>query len=54
MQNQDVLDQISEKDEILLIYDALLVDYALINDNMHSEEFKATVSKFDLTTAPSL
>ncbi len=54
MQNANVLEQISEKDEILLIYDALLVDYAFINDNMNSEELKATVSKFDLTTAPAL
>ena len=54
VQKQEVLDQISEKDEILLIFDALLVDYAFIAENVHSEELKATVSKFDLATQPSL
>ena len=54
VQKQEVLDQITEKDEILLIFDALLVDYAFINDNLHSEELKATVSKFDLTNSAIL
>jgi hypothetical protein len=31
VQEQEILDQIAEKDEILFIFDALLVDYALLH-----------------------
>ncbi len=30
------------------------MDYAFIAENIHSEELKAIVSKFDLATQPSL
>lgn len=43
VQEQTVLDCIADKDEILFIFDALLVDYALLNHNIHSEEFKASI-----------
>ena len=49
-----MLSQISQKDEILLVFDALLVDYAYIHYTLHSEEFRATVTKFNLTKDPSL
>lgn len=39
---------------MLLVFDALLVDFALIKDDVPSEEFKSTVTKFDLTKEPAL
>ena len=39
---------IADKDEILFIFDALIVDYALMNYSIHGEEFKATLSKYDV------
>ena len=54
VQTPEVLAQISQRDEILLIFDALLVDFAYIHHSVHSEEFRATVTKFDITSEPSL
>ena len=46
--SREILDEIAQKDEILIIFDALMVDYALLNHNISGDEFKATVSKYDL------
>jgi hypothetical protein len=48
VQSKEILEEIAQKDEILIIFDALLVDYALLNHNVVGEELKATVSKYDL------
>ena len=48
VQSKEILEEIAQKDEILIIFDALLVDYALLNHNVSGEELKATVSKYDL------
>ena len=48
VQSKEILEEIAQKDEILIIFDALLVDYALLNHNVSGEELKATVSKHDL------
>jgi len=54
VQEQRVLDLIGEKDEILFIFDAMLMDYALINYHIHSEEFKATIARHGLPTDKTL
>ena len=54
VQDKEILEQIAEKDEILFIFDALLVDYAYLHYQVHSEEFKATVSKYGLSQDPKL
>ena len=41
VQQPSVLECIADKDEILFIFDALLVDYAFLNHQIHSEEFKS-------------
>ena len=48
VQEQSVIDQLTDKDEVLIIFDTLLVDYAMIHFGINCEEFKATVSKYDL------
>lgn len=54
VQEQRVLDLIGEKDEILFIFDAMFMDYALINYHIHSEEFKATIARHGLPTDKTL
>ena len=54
MESPDLPKYISDQDEALIIYDSLLVDYAMLLHNIHSEEFKATFTKFDLLDDPSL
>lgn len=48
VQSKDILDEIAQKDEILIIFDTLLVDYAYLNHGIVGDEFKATLSKYDL------
>ncbi len=45
---------VSDKDEALIIFDILLTDYAFLHEGISSEEFKATITKNDLTREPSL
>ena len=37
-----------DRDMVILIFDCLLVDYAYLNQNMHSEEFRSMVTKYNL------
>lgn len=48
VQDPTVLECIADKDEILFIFDALIADYAYMKYSIHGEEFKATLSKYDI------
>lgn len=48
-QSDSVKQLVGEKDEILFIFDSMLVDYALIKHEIHSEEFKATIARHGLS-----
>lgn len=50
VQNEELLDLIKEKDDILVIYELLVLDFVNINHSMNCEDFKAIVSKYDLLT----
>jgi hypothetical protein len=39
---------LADKDEILVIFDYLLVDYVYLKYKLHSEEFKALFTHYDL------
>lgn len=43
-----------DKDEILFIFDGLIVDYALMKYNIHGDEFKSTLSKHDVLNDESV
>lgn len=48
VQEQVILECIGDKDEILFIFDGLIVDYALLKYNIHGDEFKSLLSKHDV------
>jgi hypothetical protein len=48
------MSQITEKDEVLIFYDAIMVDTVMADHSLHSEEFRALVTKFNLFNEPSL
>jgi hypothetical protein len=51
VQSEELSSLISEKDDILVIYELLVLDFVYINHTINSEEFKAIVSKHDLLTS---
>ncbi len=50
VQMEELSSLIHEKDDILVIYELLVLDYVNINHSINCEDFKAIVSKHDLLT----
>lgn len=45
---QEIADEVVSHDDVLIFFDNLLVDYVKLHFEVNCEEFKATVSKYDL------
>ena len=52
VQEPSVLECINDKDEILFIFDAMLVDVALMKHHIHGEEFKSLIQKYSIIEDP--
>lgn len=48
LKDQEIIDSVMSHDDVLIFFDNLVVDYARINYDINCEEFKASISKYDL------
>lgn len=54
LHEQIVRDQVQSHDDILIFFDNILSDFAFLRYQLHSEEFKSIVSKYNLLDDPAL
>lgn len=50
----EISDEVVSHDDVLIFFDNLLIDYVKLHFGVNCEEFKATVSKYDLLNDPSV